>query len=87
MPEEYGCIHPIFHVNYLHPHVDPVPPCPPQPLSLDYKAAGEFEAEDILDSRLGRSGTKYPVKWLGYPVFEAMWEPAEHLANAPDIFC
>ena len=49
--------------------------------------AGEFEVEDILDSRLGRSGTEYLVKWLGYPVFEAMWEPAAYLANALDILC
>ena len=58
---------------------------PPSLLPLDDSAAGEFEVEDILDSRLGQSGPEYLVKWLGYPVFEAMWEPAAHLANAPDI--
>ena len=47
------------------------------------EAAGEFEVEGILDSHLGCSGTKYLVKWLGYPVFEATWELAAHLANAP----
>ena len=85
MPAEYGPIHPVFHVSYLRPHIGPLPPCPPPPLPLDDEAAGEFEVEDILDSRLGRSGTEYLVKWLGYPVFEAMWEPAAHLANALDI--
>ena len=83
--EEYGCIHPIFHVSYLHPHIEPVPACPPSPLPLDANAADEFEVEDILDSHLGCYGTEYLIKWLGYPIFEAMWEPAEYLANAPDI--
>ena len=63
----------------------PVPPCPPLPLPLKDSAAGEFEVEDILDSHLGHSGPEYLVKWLGYSVFEAMWEFAAHLANAPDI--
>ena len=85
LPEEYGRIHPIFYVSYLCPHVGPVPPCPPSPLPLDDNAAGEFEVKDILKSRLGCSGTEYLVKWLGYPVFEATWEPAAHLANAPAI--
>ena len=85
LPAEYGCIHPVFYVSYLHPHIGPVPPYPPPPLPLDDEAAGEFEVEDILDSCLGCSGTEYLVKWLGYPVFEATWEPAAHLAFAPDI--
>ena len=85
MPEEYGRIHPVFHVSYLRPHIGPVPPCPPSPLPLNDNAAGEFEVEDILDSHLGHFGPEYLVNWLGYPVFEATWEPAAHLANAPDI--
>ena len=85
MPEEYGHIHPIFYVSYLRPHVGPVPAHPPSPLPLDDNAAGEFEVKDILDSHLGHYGTEYPVKWLGYPVFKAMWEPAAHLANTPNV--
>ena len=85
MPAEYGCVHPVFHVNYLWPHVGPVPASPPAPLPLDDAAGGEYGVEDILDSRIGRSGPEYLVKWMGYPVFESTWEPASHLANAPDI--
>ena len=85
LPEEYGRIHPTFYVSYLCPHIGPIPPCPPPPLPLDDEATGEFEVEDVLDPRLGHSVTKYLVKWLGYPVFKAMWELAAHLANAPDI--
>ena len=82
--EEYGYIHPVFYVSYLHPHVGPVLPHPLPPLLLNDDAAGEYEVEDILDSRLGCYGTKYLIKCLRNPVFEAMWEPAKHLANAPD---
>ena len=56
-----GCIHPVFHVSYLHPHIGPVPPCPPSPLPLDDNTAGEFKVEDILDSHLGCYGTEYLV--------------------------
>ena len=83
--EEYGHIHPIFYVSYLHPHVKPVPTCPPSPLLLDDNIAGEFEVEDVLYSCLGGYGTEYPFKWLRYPFFRAMWESAEYLASAPDI--
>ena len=79
---EYGRVHPVFHVSYLRPHVGPVPPSPPAPLPLDDDAAGEYEVEDILDSRSCRSGPEYLVKWVGYPVFESTWEPVAHLANA-----
>ena len=65
-------------------HVGPAPPLPPAPLPLDDVAAGEYEVEDILDSCIGHSTPEHIVKWLGYPVFEPMWESASHLANAPD---
>ena len=26
---------------------------------------------------------EYLVKWVGYGLFEATWEPSAHLANAP----
>ena len=78
-------MHPIFHVSYLCHHVGPVPACPPSPLLLDANATGEFEVKDILDSCLGCYGTEYLVTWLRYPIFEATWEPAEHLGNARDI--
>ena len=83
--EEYRHIQPIFYLSYLHPKVGLVPTrsLPPPPLNND--TAGEFKVENILDSHLGRYGTKYLIKWLVYPVFEAMWEPDAHVAYAPDI--
>ena len=47
----------------------------------------EFEVERVLDHRRVRCGCvwidEYLVKWVGYGVFEATWEPCNHLANAP----
>ena len=48
---------------------------------------GEFEVERVLDHRRVRRGhvwvDEYLVKWVGYSLFEATWEPSAHLANAP----
>ena len=48
--------------------------------------AGEFEVEWVLDHRRVHRGCvwvdEYLVKWVGYGLFEATWEPSTHLANA-----
>ena len=47
----------------------------------------EFEVERVLDQRQVHCGCvwvdEYLVKWVGYGLFEATWEPSAHLANAP----
>ena len=48
-------------------------------------ATGEFEVEDILDSRLSYSKPEDLVQWLGYCMFELNWEFISHLTNATDI--
>ena len=49
--------------------------------------AGEFEVEWVLDHHRVHCGhvwvDEYLVKWVGYGLFEATWEPSAHLANAP----
>ena len=49
--------------------------------------AGEFEVERVLDHRRVHRGCvwvdEYLIKWVGYGLFEATWEPSAHLANAP----
>ena len=49
--------------------------------------AGEFKVERVLDHRTVHHGSvwvdEYLVKWVGYGLFEATWEPSAHLANAP----
>ena len=48
---------------------------------------GEFEVERVLDHRRVHCGRvwvdEYLIKWVGYGLFEATWEPSAHLANAP----
>ena len=50
---------------------------------------GEFEVEDLLDHctlrRGSASGMEYHVKWKGYSVFEATWEPASNLTNCSEV--
>jgi hypothetical protein len=41
----------------------------------------EFEVEKVLDER----GGKFKVKWRGFPLSEATWEPMDHLRNAPEL--
>ena len=76
---------PMFHVIHLQTHLKPALPLSPAPLPLDNDAAARYEVENILDSCMGHSIPGYLMIWLDYPVFESMWEPALHLANAPDI--
>ena len=55
---------------------------------FDDSAGTEFEVEDILDMRISTRGRQqrreFLIKWLGYSVFDATWEPEAHL-NCPDI--
>ena len=76
---------PMFHGSYLRPHYVTATPLAPAPLTLYDVASGEYDVQDILDSRLGHSRPEYLIKWLEYPVFEYTWEPVSHLANALDV--
>ena len=87
MPDGW-CLHPVFHAILLklaigfsvdsvldsgfHPPADNV---------------GEFEVERVLDYRRVHRGhvwvDEYLVKWMGYGLFEATWEPSAHLDNSP----
>ena len=55
------------------------------PSSVIVDDTEEFHVERILDSRLHLSKMQYLVKWLGYPVSENSWEPAENLRNASKL--
>ena len=44
-----------------------------------------FEVENILDKKIQGGQTYYKVKWLGYSISEASWEPIDNLSGAPEI--
>ena len=51
-------------------------------------AEPEYEVETFLHSHKHQHNkcqwVEYLVKWKDYPIHEATWEPADHLANAKD---
>lgn len=40
-----------------------------------------YQVEKILDKRKDKSGVKYLLKWIGYPINESTWEPESSLEN------
>jgi len=81
-------IHPVFHVSLLKPYqASPnefIRPTPPSAIVFPNTEHEEFEVETILDKRILRKKPQYLVKWHGYPLHDATWEPLDHLKNAKE---
>ena len=79
-------IHNVFHVSKLKPYHDPMEKFPgrvvPPPPPVETDQGTEYEVEDILDERRYHGRQEYLVKWAGYPLSDATWEPINHLRNA-----
>ena len=80
-------IHPVFHVSLIKPYkLSPeefgriVPP----PAIITPEGTEEYEVEAILDKRILRKTPQYLIKWKGYPLHDATWEPAVNLTNAQE---
>ena len=82
-------IHPVFHVSMLKPYKENLTDfnrdIPPPPEVIPETNEEEYEVETILDKKLMRRKPFYLVKWKGYPLHNATWEPKENLTNAADI--
>ena len=82
-------IHPVFHTSMLRWYEE-MPEkfksrkeVPPPPILVD--GHEEYVIERILDRRIRNKGKKqiveYLVKWKGYPMHQATWEPYDHVAE------
>lgn len=49
------------------------------------KAPKEFTVENLLDRRYFAGKYQYLVKWEGYPLAEATWEPLRNLDNVMEM--
>jgi len=80
-------IHPVFHVSLLDRYIESDLPGrvqpPPPPVIIEDQI--EYEAEEVLDSKIMRRRLFYLIKWKGYPVSDNSWEPVSHLSNAKDL--
>ena len=70
-------IHPVFHASMMNKYTEMEEHGPnflkPPPEVLNDKE--HYEVEAILDSRKQGRGTKYLIKWEGYPESDNTWEP------------
>jgi hypothetical protein len=58
---------------------------PPKPTVIRGKPA-MYSAEEILDRRKRKNQVEYKVRWRGYPLSEATWEPRKRLIeDVPDM--
>jgi len=87
LPEGWK-MHPDFHASLLTPYTEnevhgPNDLRPPPEMIEDEP---EYEAEIILKHRrIKDQGIQYQVKWKGYPVSEATWEPEANLTHAKEL--
>jgi Integrase zinc binding domain/Chromo (CHRromatin Organisation MOdifier) domain len=57
-----------------------------QPLPDIEEGEEVYEVEHILKHRKHGQGYEYLIKWVGYLITEALWEPKLNLTGATDIF-
>ena len=88
LPSAYSKVHPIFHISLLKKFV-PSPdeyqgctPAPPPPVLINQEE--EYEVEQVLDKKLVHHQLWYLIKWKGYPLHDATWEPLSNLENAKE---
>jgi hypothetical protein len=89
IPKTWRSIHPVFNEYLLTPYQKPRysgQKKNTRPEAVVVQGREEYEVEEVLNSKKGKGrGTlRYLVKWKGYPITEATWEPPGHLTNAKD---
>ena len=71
-------IFPKFHASLIKK----APPDTPLTTIWNYSTKEEYEMERILQERQKEQGAEFLMKWKGYDISEATWEPKAHLTNA-----
>ena len=64
----------VYRTNYEQP-----------PAELDHEGQEVYNVEAILKHRRRGQGYQYFVKWEGYPITEASWEPESSFSNDGDV--
>ena len=74
----------MIHISQLRKFLGVAPP--PQELILSQNPGeSEYEVEDILDARVNRRKTQFLVKWKGFPIEDASWEPESNMEGWPAL--
>ena len=86
LPESWK-IHKVFHATLLCPYKENevYGENYPQPLPDVEDGEEVYEAEQVLKHRRRGQGYEYLVKWAGYPITEALWEPKSSFTGAAEI--
>ena len=80
-------IHKVLHATLLHPYKENevYGENYPQPLPDIENGEEVYEVEQILKHRRRGWGYEYLVKWAGYPITEASWEPKSSFTGSAEI--
>mgnify|MGYP006190047963 FL=1 len=52
-----------------------------KPDDIKRESDGEYYVEKVIKMRLKEGREEFLVKWIGYPLSEATWEPFENLSG------
>jgi hypothetical protein len=90
LPPSMDRVHPVFNVALLEPWREPLASSGfrPGPVQVpeDTLPSDRYEVEGILGHRdTVARGREYRVKWLGWSVENATWEPLENLDHCEQI--
>lgn len=60
---------------------DPIPTSPDTQSAIPIDNETVFNAEKLLRSRKRNGQDQYLVKWVGYPLSDATWEPSSNILD------
>jgi hypothetical protein len=74
-------IHPVFHASLLTPYhtTEMYGPTTSRPSPEIIDGEPEYEVEEILNHKGQGRTRKYLVKWKGYDLSDATWEPEKNI--------